>query len=90
MFKRIIENAFNNAINKQKDNKETLPYLLSPKFFKMAENYLKTYSGDMRYSLFVLASSSDSCLVKYHHMKYWVTYNHIEKKYETESYEHWR
>lgn len=89
MFRKIVSNAFNYSLNEFEKQNVICPYKLCPKFYKKAENYLKTHF-DGRCSLFVLAGSDSSCLVKYKDMKYWVDYNFTSKQYEIEPYESWR
>lgn len=89
MFRKIVLNAFNFTLKELEKQNVICPYKLYPKFYKKAENYLKTHF-DGRCSLFVLAGSDSSCLVKYKNMKYWVDYNFTTKQYEIEPYESWR
>lgn len=56
---------------------------LDPFLYNKIENALKTYY-DGRYSLYVLAGAQDTAIVKYQHMKYYISYNNNTKKYEVD------
>lgn len=89
MFINVIQDAFNYALNQRRKEEKVCPYTLCPNFYKKAENYLKMRL-DGRCSLFILAESNCSCLVKYKNMKYWLNYNFTKETYEIEKYESWR
>lgn len=56
---------------------------LCPFLYKKIEDALKIYV-DGRFTLYVLAGTNDTAIVKYHHIKYYIAYNHTTKKYEVE------
>lgn len=81
---KLIEEIINRVLDKKRECKKTLPSIethLCSNFYHTLEFQLQA-RFDGRYSLFVLASSNTTAIIKYMNCKYYVEYDNTTQRYK--------